>query len=182
MSKLTFALVAALSLATFGCKKKGGAAAEAVAKMEGFSKSMCDCKDKACADKVNEDMTKWGTEMAKNAGAAKDDKPDPELAKKSADIMTKYTECMTKIMMAGAGGGSDAAKPPEPAGSGSADAAKPEPAGSGSAAAAGSDAKKDEPAAAGSDAKKEEPKKEEAKKEEPKKDEKKPDDKKAGGW
>ena len=89
MSKLTFALVAALSLATFGCKKKGGAAAEAVAKMEGFSKSMCDCKDKACADKVNEDMTKWGTEMAKNAGAAKDDKPDPELAKKSSDIMYK---------------------------------------------------------------------------------------------
>src|SRR5689334_8945334 len=100
MNKLTFALVAALSLATFGCKKKGGrAAAEALAKMEGFSKSMCECKDKACADKVNEEMTKWGTEMAKNAGAAKDEKPDPELAKKTADVMGKYTECMTKLMM-----------------------------------------------------------------------------------
>ena len=168
MSKLTFALVAALSLATFGCKKKGGAAAEAVAKMEGFSKSMCDCKDKACADKVNEDMTKWGTEMAKSAGASKDDKPDPDLAKKSADIMTKYTECMTKLMMAAV----PEVKKEEPAAAGSgSDAKKEEP------AAAGSDAKK-EPAAAGSDAKKEEPKKEEPKKEEAKK----PDDKKAGGW
>ena len=104
MNKLTISFVAAMSLLAFaGCKKKGGAAGEAVAKMEGFQKQMCDCKDKACADKVNEDMTKWGTEMAKTAGAAKDEKPDPELAKKSADIMTKYTECMTKIMMAGAG-------------------------------------------------------------------------------
>ncbi|MBA2545164.1 MAG: hypothetical protein H0V17_36315, partial [Deltaproteobacteria bacterium] len=92
MSKLMFVFAAAVSLATFtGCKKKGGGAAgEAVAKMEGFQKSMCDCKDKACADKVNEDMAKWGTEMSKNAGATKDDKPDPDLAKKSADIMTKY--------------------------------------------------------------------------------------------
>src|SRR5688572_18597649 len=102
MNKLMIALLAAMSLLTFGCKKKGGAAGEAVAKMEGFSKDMCACKDKACVDKVNEDMTKWGTEMAKTAGKA-DDKPDPDLAKKSADIMTKYTECMTKIMMAGAG-------------------------------------------------------------------------------
>ncbi len=108
MMKLSIGMVAVLSLvAATGCKKKGGAAGEAIAKMEEFSKSMCDCKDKACADKVNADMTKWGTEMAKTAGAAKEEKPDPELAKKSADVMTKYTECMTKLMMAGAGGGSD---------------------------------------------------------------------------
>jgi hypothetical protein len=103
MMKLSIGVVAALSLvAVTGCKKKGGAG-EAVAKMEEFSKAMCECKDKACADKVNADMSKWGTEMAKTAGKA-DEKPDPELAKKSADIMTKYTECMTKLMMAGAGG------------------------------------------------------------------------------
>jgi hypothetical protein len=108
MNKLMIGFVAALSLASFGCKKKGGAG-EAVAKMEEFQKKMCDCKDKACADKVNEEMTKWGTEMAKSAGKG-DEKPDPEIAKKSADIMTKYTECMTKLMMAGAGGGGSAAK------------------------------------------------------------------------
>jgi len=81
----------------------GSAAGAAVAKMEEFQKRMCDCKDKACADVVNEDMTKWGTEMARSAGEYRDERPDPELAKKSADIMTKYTECMTKLMMAGAG-------------------------------------------------------------------------------
>lgn len=83
--------------------KKGRAAQDAVAKMESFSGRMCRCRDKACADKVNEDMAKWGTEMARTAGAARDEKPDPELAKRSADIMTRYTECMTKLMMAGAG-------------------------------------------------------------------------------
>src|SRR5690349_5839282 len=96
----------ALSAGACGKKKAGG---DALAKMEGFQKSMCECKDKACADKVNADMSTWGTEMAK--GADKDAKPDPEMAKKSADIMTKYTECMTKLMMAGvgsaAGSGSD---------------------------------------------------------------------------
>ena len=143
MNKLTISFVAAMSLLAFaGCKKKGGAAGEAVAKMEGFQKQMCDCKDKACADKVNEEMTKWGTEMAKTAGAAKEEKPDPELAKKSADIMTKYTECMTKLMMAGAGA--------PPAGD--------KPAGD-TAAPAG-----DKPADMAGD-KKEEPKKEEEKKE-----------------
>ena len=97
MSKLTIAFLAAVSIASFGCKKKGG---DMLGKMEGFQKSMCECKDKACVDKVNADMTAWGTEMSK--GAAKDEKPDAEMAKKSADIMTKYTECMTKLMMAGA--------------------------------------------------------------------------------
>ena len=106
MNKLMIAFTAVVSLTTVACKKKGGAAGEAMAKMEEFSKAMCECKDKGCADKVNGDMAKWGTEMAKTAGKATDEKPDPEMAKKSADIMTKYTECMTKSMMAGAGGGS----------------------------------------------------------------------------
>ena len=103
MNKLTIAFVAAVSIASFGCKKKN-AGGDALAKMEGFSKSMCECKDKACADKVNEEMTKWGTEMSKTAD--KDAKPDPDMAKKSADVMTKYTECMTKLMMAGYNSGS----------------------------------------------------------------------------
>jgi hypothetical protein len=140
MNKLMIASLAALSLFTVaGCKKKGGAS-DAIAKMEGFSKSMCECKDKACADKVNADMTTWGTEMAKTAGKG-DEKPDPDMAKKSADIMTKYTECMTKLMMAGAGGGGGG----DMAGSAKEEPKKEEP-------------KKEEPAA-GSD-KKEEPKKE----------------------
>jgi len=69
-----------------------------VAKMDDFSKQMCRCKDKACADKVNEALTTWGTNLAKDP-ALKSSKPSPDLAKKSADIMTRYTECMTKLMM-----------------------------------------------------------------------------------
>jgi hypothetical protein len=75
-------------------------ALDTIATMEKFQKAMCDCKDKACADKVNEDMTKWGTEMARTADY--DARPDPDMAKRSADIMTKYVDCMTKLMMADA--------------------------------------------------------------------------------
>jgi hypothetical protein len=100
MSKLSIALLLGLSVVTIGCKKKGGgAAADAIAKMEDLSKQMCECRDKTCADKVNGDMTKWGTEMARTATANKDEKPDAELTKKSPDIMSKYTECMTKLIM-----------------------------------------------------------------------------------
>src|SRR5262245_35051160 len=106
MNKIMFAFVAAVSLFAMGaCKKKGGGS-DAIAKMEGFQKAMCDCKDKACADKVQEEMTKWGTEAAKNAKP--DEKPDPEMVKKSGEIMTKYTECMTKLMTASMGGGGSA--------------------------------------------------------------------------
>jgi hypothetical protein len=41
--------------------------------------------------------------MAKNAKPyERNDRPDPEMVKRSADIMQRYTECMTKVMMAGA--------------------------------------------------------------------------------
>jgi hypothetical protein len=129
MNKLMFASFVVVSVFAAGCKKKN-AGGDALAKMEGFSKSMCECKDKACADKVNDEMAKWGAEMSKTAD--KDAKPDPEMAKKSADVMTKYTECMTKLMMAGAGMGSD-----KPAGS-DAPAGSDKPAGSDAGSAAGS--------------------------------------------
>src|SRR5258705_2869648 len=85
MTKLLIALMATMSMiAIAGCKKKSGADGS-IAKLEGFEKQMCACKDKACADRVQDEMTKWG---ADNMKAAKpDDKPDPDLAKKSQDIM-----------------------------------------------------------------------------------------------
>jgi hypothetical protein len=82
-------------------KATSKAAAEAIAKMSQFTDAMCKCKDRACADKVNEDLMKWGTEMAKTAD--RDERPDPELAKQASEIMTRYTECMTKAMMATSG-------------------------------------------------------------------------------
>lgn len=125
MKNLTIAFLATASLfAVGGCKKKGGGdAGEAVAKMEEFKNEMCKCKDKACADKVQESMTKWSTDMAAKAGDKKDQKADEATMKKMTEVGQAYGECMTKAMSAGAetppAGGSD--KPPE--GSGSAAAA-----------------------------------------------------------
>lgn len=136
MKNLTIAFLAAASLFTVSaCKKKGGGdAGEAMAKMEEFSNDMCKCKDKGCADKVQEGMTKWSTDMAAKAGDKKDPpKTDEATAKKMGEIGQKYAECMTKAMTpamdgAAAGSGSDPA-------TGSAAAA--DPAAAGGAAAAG---------------------------------------------
>jgi hypothetical protein len=99
MTKLMIGFAIALSAAACGGGK--GKANEALAKTEEFSKKMCECKDKACGDKVNEDFTKWGQEMAKTAGTAKaDEKPDPELTKKLTEAATKYSECFTKLATA----------------------------------------------------------------------------------
>jgi hypothetical protein len=81
-----------------------------VGQMEYFARQMCKCTDKSCADSVNETMTKWGTEMAKSYAGKKDERPDPDMAKKSADIMQRYVECMTKNMMG------DTKPPPNPCG------------------------------------------------------------------
>jgi len=131
MSKITIAFLAAVSIASFGCKKKGGAG-DAMAKMGEFKDQMCACKDKACADKVQESMNKWSAENAKNAGD-KPEKPSDEDMKKMTEVGTKYGECMTKAMSGG-----DAAGSAAPAGDGS-----------GSAAAAGSAEGSAAPAAAG---------------------------------
>ena len=68
--------------------------AAAVKKMEELSTRMCSCKDKACADRVQDDFTKWSTEMGKTQTS----KPSEELMKKASDIMTRYATCMTKAM------------------------------------------------------------------------------------
>ena len=101
--------------------------------MEEMAKNMCECKDKACADKVQADMTKWSEEMAKKGGD-KDAKPDEATMKKMSEASSKYADCMTKAMSAGAAG--DTAGSAAPAGDTAGSAA---PAGdtAGSAAPAG---------------------------------------------
>jgi hypothetical protein len=95
MKNLSIAIVATLSLMSFaGCKKKGS---DAVGKMNDFKEQMCKCTDKACADKVTEAMTKWGQDMAKEAGD-KPVTPSEDDAKKLASITEDMTKCMTKAM------------------------------------------------------------------------------------
>jgi hypothetical protein len=105
MKKIVLAFMATAALFAFGACKKKSAGGEALGKIEGFSKSMCECKDKACADKVNDEYTKWGTEMAKNAKPEDAKNADAEMTKKMTEAATKYTECYTKLAMAGGGGG-----------------------------------------------------------------------------
>ncbi len=137
MKNLTIAFLAAASLFTVSaCKKKGGGdAGEAMAKMEEFSNEMCKCKDKACAEKVQEGMTKWSTDMAAKAGDKKDPpKMDEAAAKKMTEVGQKYAECMGKAMTPAMDGSAAMGSGSDPA-TGSAAAA--DPAAAGGAAAAG---------------------------------------------
>jgi len=70
----------------------------AIRRMTEFMEQMCACSDKACADRVQEDMTKWSTEMAAKAGDAKDQKADEVTMKKMTEVGQRYGECMTKAM------------------------------------------------------------------------------------
>jgi hypothetical protein len=97
MKNLSIAFLAAVSLMSFaGCKKKGGGA-DMMAKMTEFKDAMCKCADKACADKVTADMTKWQADMAKEAGD-KPVVPNEEDMKKMAPVTEELGKCMAKAM------------------------------------------------------------------------------------
>jgi len=99
--------------------------------MTEFKDKMCACKDKACSDKVNDEMMKWGQEQAKNAGD-KAAMTDGEEAKKVAAVSEEFSKCLTKISTDAMGAaGAGAAGGAAPAAGGAAPAA-----GDGSAAPA----------------------------------------------
>ena len=62
-----------------------------------FRDDMCKCVDKACADAVQERMTKWSVKMANEAEQNRD-KPSEEGMKRLTEIGTQYGECMVKAM------------------------------------------------------------------------------------
>jgi len=90
-----------LELAYAKCRKRFSGAAQAMAKMEEFKDMMCACADKACADKVTDEMTKWSQEMAKDAD--RDARVSEEDTKRMQVIVEQFTECATKAMTAGMG-------------------------------------------------------------------------------
>jgi hypothetical protein len=98
MAAVTEEMIKCMTTAMTGKKKSG--AGDAIAKMTDFKDQMCKCADKACADKVTEQMTKWGTDMAKE-GADKAGAISEEEIKKMSSITDKMTECMTTAMTAG---------------------------------------------------------------------------------
>ena len=69
----------------------------AMAQMESFATEMCTCTDKACADRVQADMTKWAQEMAAKPGAG-EERPREQDMKRMTEMGQHYAECMTKAM------------------------------------------------------------------------------------
>ncbi len=120
MKNLTIAFLATASLLSVSaCKKKGGGAGEAMAKMGEFADEMCKCKDKACADKVQESMTKWSADMAANAPKDQATEVPSEADKdKMRETSTKLAGCMSKAMGAGDAAAPPAAAPPAAAAGG----------------------------------------------------------------
>jgi hypothetical protein len=167
MKKIAFVFIAAMTVLSFGCKKKNDAK-EVIAKVEGFKTAMCACKagDKACAEKVEKDMKAYMDSM--QGKGEKDAKVSADDEKKMTAVMGDYMKCQQAATTdpaaaagtppagdpAAAGGTVPAGTPPpaDPAGA----AAGTAPAGSAAAPAAGGDMK-------GGDMKGE-PKKEEMKK------------------
>jgi len=93
MRKLMMAASLVLSLAA--CGSKGGIDG-ALDKMESFKNEACKCSDKACTDKVMENMMKYMGEAEKSMKDAKPSKAQDERADKIMDEMGKCTEKFEK--------------------------------------------------------------------------------------
>ncbi len=76
-------------------------------KMRAFTDGMCACKDKVCADKVQEGMNAWAQQVARDRphrGTSHDHKPalkptEAEM-KEMTEVGRRYGECMTAAMTA----------------------------------------------------------------------------------
>jgi hypothetical protein len=67
----------------------------AVTKMVELADRMCECKDRLCAEGVNDDYTKWGVDMARKGN--REPTPSPEAMKRLTEAATRYTECYTRL-------------------------------------------------------------------------------------
>jgi hypothetical protein len=85
--------------------------AEVQKKMTEFRDLMCACKDSACAQRVSDDMTKWGQDQAK------DQTEPPKMTEEETKKFTQLGEDMGKCMQKAMGGGGDML-PPQPASTG----------------------------------------------------------------
>ncbi len=143
MNKISIVFVAALSLAAFGCKKKGGDCDKAInnmmevskadmSKMPGMDDKMMDKMKGIAMQHCKDD--KWPDDVMKCMSDAK--------AMADADACTKkmpkdMNDKMSKDMMAAMTGGAGAAPPPPPSGGSDMGSGGAAPAGSGAAAAGG---------------------------------------------
>jgi hypothetical protein len=71
-----------------------GAMDAAMKKMIEFKNQMCACNDSKCAQKVADDMTKWGQENAKTPPGLLDEAAEKQMT----DVSKQFADCMTKAM------------------------------------------------------------------------------------
>jgi hypothetical protein len=92
-------LVSIMVLAvTASCGKKdgaGGGPAKALAKMTEFKDRLCACKDKACADAVSQELSKWMSDVASTG--PKSEAPTKEQEEKMGDVAKQLGECSAKL-------------------------------------------------------------------------------------
>jgi hypothetical protein len=124
MKKIAIAFLAAASLASFGCKKKGGAG-EAMDMMKKYKTDLCACKDhdmdcgKKATDAYQKAMADWAAKNTGDKAADTSAKPDPEMEKLTTEVADCSKRVMTPDMAA------PPAAPPAAAGSDTPPAAAP---------------------------------------------------------
>ena len=73
--------------------------ADAIARLGEFADDMCACKDRACADQVSQDMTRWSTEMSRDHDELK---PTEEEMEEATKVTERLSKCMVTAMGLGA--------------------------------------------------------------------------------
>lgn len=71
---------------------------EAVRKMDGFAEAMCDCRDRACAERVTNEMTQYGEVMAKRYEGKPEPKVTADQKRRMEEAVKRLMECTTRAM------------------------------------------------------------------------------------
>ncbi len=70
-------------------------AAVAVQRFEQLTDDMCACRDAKCAQQVSEQMTAWGSKLAKDKHVAS---PDEETQQRMTKLAERMATCMQKAL------------------------------------------------------------------------------------
>ena len=79
------------------CKKKSSKLEGLHARFAEFTDRICSCKDKACADKVHDDMTAWSKDVS---AQVKRENPSEAEMKRLEAVGRRYAECTSKLYAA----------------------------------------------------------------------------------
>lgn len=94
-------IVASVVAGLAGCSKDKFD--DMLGELEGFKNKMCECKDEACADKVQDDWRAYRKTMKEKIG--KDSKPSEAQDKKGRDLTSQMRECRRNARKSGDAGG-----------------------------------------------------------------------------